>query len=175
MTIAIDPGKNTGVALYPGGAASPIVCSWVEPGSVEILAFLRWAKSVGFTTVVIEDQHLPRPKVKNGKVAWRLDWPKLQKLIRGADRWMVCAEVVGLRVEWIKSASWQGKMLGSFKDQTTKQRASDVVQETWATVRRFKPGEDPSTAKVVKTSAINEHIRDAVLMGRWWLLFGGGL
>jgi len=174
-TIAIDPGKTTGIALYLGGPSSPIVASWVDPTSVEILAFLRWAKGAGFTTVVIEDQHLPRPRVVRGSIKWRLNWPNLQTLIRGAARWMTCAEIVGMRVEFIKPAEWQGPMLGKSSDLSTKQLCSKVVAETWVTVRRWHPakGEAVGDAQLVKVDRLNEHIRDAIMMGRWWMLYGG--
>lgn len=178
MIIAVDPGKTTGIALYASTAA-PIVASWVDPSSAEIHAFLRWAKESGFKVLVLEDQHIPRPRIawRMGKpwIDWKLNWPNLLVLIRGAARWMTCAELVGMRVEFIKPAEWQGPMLGKSSGLSTKQLCSRVVGETWSTVRRWKPkkGELPTDAKPVKTSALNEHIRDAMMMGRWWVLHGG--
>ena len=167
-TIAIDPGKTTGIALYLSPAHPPIVASWVDPTSREILACLRHLDTLGFTTLAIEDQHVP----KKGKV----NWPALQRLMRGAARWMTCAEFVGMKVEWVHPEVWQSRMLPDAKGKTTKQRCALAVAHTYDHVRRWDPkkGEQPADAKLVEVARLNEHIRDAMMMGRWRVLHGGG-
>lgn len=170
----IDPGKNTGVALYPNGPARPIVTKLVEPTSAEALALCKWLVGAGFTNLFVEDQHLPRPRIVGGKLEWRLDWPKLQKLILAADRWVVCAELAGLRTGKIKPSEWQGPMHASEPAESkTKQKSRSAVERTWSSVLRWDPPANPDGARVVQLSKICHNVCDAMLIGRWHQLYGG--
>lgn len=185
MTLAsIDPGRSCGVALFV--SASPIVAKFKDPTSAEVLAFCRWLEANGFTTLLVEDQHLPRPRIEKGAVKWPVNWPALQKLILNADRWIISGEISGLEVERAKPAEWQGPMLKPApkeidgKKRNTKQRSKHVVSATWQTIRRWEPqplvdskgrvkreAQLPTDAKPVESSTIPHDICDAALMGLW--------
>lgn len=171
--LAIDPGKTAGLAIYTS-PTTPIVASWTDPPSVEVLDFLRYLWGEGISTMVIEDQHLPRPRIVAGKISWKLNWPSMQRLILSANRWITCAEIVGMRVVLVKPAEWQGPTITKAEGKTTKQKCSAVVAATWPRgLPRWSPGKSlPSDAVRVPTTKLNEHIRDAAMMARWWMLYG---
>jgi hypothetical protein len=164
MTVVIDPGRCTGVAIYEG--ATPIVAAFVDATPAEAHELLSWAKERGHTHLVIEDQHAPRdPK--------RFSWPRLMKLILSAHRWVVIGEMLGFVIERPKPSEWQSVMFRPVrtheneKKLTTKQRSKLVVAATFDELRRFKQGETPEDAKLVPAAKLPHDICDAVVMGRW--------
>lgn len=179
-TGAIDPGKQTGVALFFEGVPTPVVAKLIEPSAAEIHTLLSWMREHDFTTLIIEDQHLPRDRN-------RLDWPGLKRLILSADRWVAIGELLGFEIVRAIPPSWQGPMHRSAPKKhatgaasTTKQRSKCVVSKTWTRVRRFehrlRDGERvlelPTEAKQVLAINVPHDICDAILIGRWWLLYG---
>lgn len=176
---AIDPGRATGVALY-ANSGMPICAKLSDPGATEIFDFCRWLTGHGFTTLIVEDQHLPRPRIVRGQIVWPINWPALKTLILIADRWVCCGELFGLEVVRAKPAEWQGPMLAStpkvIQDSgqklSTKQRAKIVVASTWEQVRRWSEPSMPDEAKLVSASKIPHDVCDAILIGRWWQLHG---
>lgn len=174
---SIDPGRSTGVAIY-ANSGMPICAKLDDPSANEILVFCEWLIEHGFTTLIVEDQHLPRPRIVAGKIVWPINWPALKTLILIADRWVCCGELAGMDVERVKPAEWQGTMLASApkerdgKAQTTKQRAKAVVDATWDTVRRWTAPDMPGFAVLVPASKLPHDVCDAVLIGRWWALHG---
>jgi hypothetical protein len=166
MTVVIDPGRKTGVAIYEG--TTPIVAAFTDATPAEAHDLLSWAKARGHTHLVVEDQHAPRdPK--------RFSWPRLMTLVLSAHRWVVIGELLGFVIERPKSSEWQSVMfrpipthdVDTGKKLTTKQRSKLVVAATFEWLPRFKQGESPEDARLVPAAKLPHDICDAVVMGRW--------
>ena len=97
--ISIDPGVHCGLAVFDtiGGQAT-LLCSTdkhnlTNDDKYDILKF--W-EDRGDSTLVIEDQH-------KGVMGYQ----SYATLIRNAEGWVVCAELIGMDVVRVQPKSWQ--------------------------------------------------------------------
>lgn len=182
MILAVDPGETTALAVYMG--ATPGVTSIADLTPAFALEFLTWARAQADArgeplTLVIEDQHaVIRWVRKRGKMQPTIHLPSLISLVRSAEVWVVVAGVLGIPVVRVLASVWQGPMFRGAPDELdgkrldSKGKARHVVAATWREVYRFTGIPEPGSMKLVKPSKLNEHIRDAMLMGRWYQLHG---
>lgn len=174
MTVFIDPGRSTGVAIFDG--PSPIVAKLEDASAAEAHALLTWAKARGHTRIVVEDQHVVQRRSMTGRMV--INWPALQVLILSAHRWVVIGEMLDFSIASPKAQEWQGPMHRTTpthdaggKKLRTKERSKIVVARTYSELRRFKRGQDPEEATPVPAAKLPHDICDAICMGRWWQLY----
>jgi hypothetical protein len=181
MDLVIDPGQTqTGIAVYMPGLPAPWCAKIKQPATADVSRVLRWALAFDAEfTLVIEGQHL-----RVHGPAHKINWPSITTLMLSAHRWIVLAEHMGVRVEVVQPAEWQGPMFASIpkKDAageplSTKKRSKLYVAKQWLTVGRLELGHvnleslDALGPQVPATKiAIDEC--DAAVMGRWWRLHG---
>lgn len=170
MILSVDPGAHSGLAIF--GGSTPAVSSVKGPTMAYRRAVVGWcaakaAERGESLTFVVEDQHAEIYKARGRPV---VNVKTLLSLTRNAERWVVVAEEFGADIVRVMANVWGGPMLTGHAGSTTKARARSAVAATWPELPRFKGL--PDKVKIVKVARLNEHERDAALMGRWHQLHG---
>lgn len=181
MIISIDPGVTTGVAIYSG--RKPALSTIKRPTPADADLILDWCQRKAVAraeplVMLIEDQFVKIHYVRKGSsrkdLKPTIDVPALLTLTRSAELWVVVATIKGIQWRRIKPSVWQGEMLSSApktrngEPLSTKSKATHVVHHMWDTVATFEGV--PEDLTYVETNILNEHQRDAALMGLWYEL-----
>lgn len=177
MILAADPGKRTGLALYDGWRLSTATIDGDDLFTiVGVMQRLRedsnrpQPRSV---SVVIEDQYAA---VRDGAV---INMKSVIKLVERRTLLVAAARMLGLHVELVKPATWQGscfKSVPRFNEAgeplDTKTRAGlFVAQRVTDVYRGHVPGAG-GKFHIISASKLPKDERDAAAIALYWATWG---
>lgn len=179
MILTADPGKRTGIARYVAGAlaTSTIDGDDIDTVVAVLSAFRTDAKGRG--VVVVEDQFAAQHTDKRGRRV--INVKTVIKLVERRTTVVAVARALGLPVELVLPATWQGpcfKSVPRFDDHggelDTKTRAGLFVQQRVNVVSRGSvPGAGGKPA-VVPAAKLPKDEKDAAALALYWATWRAG-
>lgn len=185
MILAADPGKRTGLARYEPGRLSTAT---IDGDDIDVIVavlteFARECRAqpmlrgVHEGTVVIEDQYAAVHVDANGQR--QINVKSVIKLVERRTLLVAVARTLGLRVELVKPATWQGpcfKSVPRFDEAgeplDTKTRAGLFVAQRVTEVGRGHVPGAGGKRRVVPASKLPKDERDAAAIALYWATWG---
>lgn len=148
--IAVDPGKQSGIAVLQGGPQNWILRE-LEQGNLtprSIWGKLQlWRDEDEETIVVIEGQFFPRhPNAHHNP-------HDVAKVVSSASKWSCLAELAGYQVvEDVKASTWQSVIFGGKEKRAVRKAQSKAM-----------------TQLISGRSQVKENEADALCIGLWYI------
>jgi Holliday junction resolvasome RuvABC endonuclease subunit len=155
--IGIDPGATSGWAVLTVELSPKLLISdmmtWPKKGTKKdvpantpsgiVACIIDVMRRFGHTVAgaAIEDQYLARNP------------DSMKKLARNGGRWEEACRCAGIPVEWVNTAVWQSKELGTSKITSAEVKRRCIVK-----------------AKGLWGQKLNEHESDAAMIGRYFAI-----